>query len=64
MGLQRDCTRILGLEGYRVEPIAWGAEGARSRVRISIERRGIRGYECSGSTPDVARAGYQGADLG
>jgi transposase len=48
MGLQRDCTRILGLEGYRVERIAWGAEGPRSRMRISIERRGIRGYECSG----------------
>jgi transposase len=48
MGLQRDCTRILGLEGYRVERIAWGAEGPRSRMRISIERRGIRSYECSG----------------
>jgi hypothetical protein len=40
MGLQRDCTRMLGLEGYRVAQIAWEAEGPRSRMRISIERAG------------------------
>ena len=48
MGSLRECTRILGLEGYRVEQIAWEAEGSRARLRIWLERRGIRGHECSG----------------
>jgi transposase len=48
MGSLRECTRILGLEGFRVETIAWEAEGPRARVRVRIERSGIRGYECSG----------------
>ena len=48
MGSQRECTRILGLDGYRVERLGWEADGSRTRVRVSIERRGIRGYECSG----------------
>jgi transposase len=46
VGSRRECTRILGLEGFRVEAIEWAAEGPRMRIRI--ERRGIRGYECSG----------------
>ena len=48
MGSRRECTRILGLEGYRVEQLEWEAESSRARIRIWIERRGIRGYQCSG----------------
>jgi transposase len=48
VGSHRECTRILGLEGYRVERLEWEVDGTRTRVRVSIERRGIRGYECSG----------------
>lgn len=48
MGSRRECTRILGLEGYRVERLDWEADGPRARVRIWIERRGIRGYQCAG----------------
>jgi transposase len=33
------------LDGYRVGQIEWAAKGAR--LRIWLERRGIRGYECS-----------------
>jgi transposase len=40
-------TRILGLEGYRVVGWALEGEGVRSRLRLSIERRGSR-RECSG----------------
>ena len=48
MGSRRECTRLLGLEGYRVERFEWDADGAQARVRIWIERRGVRGYACSG----------------
>jgi transposase len=48
VGSQRECTRILGLDGFRVERIEWDGEGARGAVRVHVERRGIRGYECSG----------------
>jgi transposase len=48
MGSQRECTRILDLKEFRVEAIAWDDDAASARVRIRIERRGIRGYECSG----------------
>src|ERR1700674_15205 len=48
MGSPRECTRILGLDGFRVERLEWETDGARTRVRIWIDRRGIRGYECSG----------------
>jgi transposase len=37
-----------GSRGFRVETITWERDGAGARVRICIERRGIRGYECSG----------------
>src|SRR5713101_4501566 len=47
MGSLRECTRILGLDEYRVERLEWEAEGPRARVRIWIERRGSRGYSCS-----------------
>jgi transposase len=48
VGSRRECTRILGLAGYRVEQLDWEADGPRARVLIWIERRGIRGYQCSG----------------
>ena len=48
MGSQRESTRILGLDGYRVERLKWEADRPQARVRIWIERRGIHGYECSG----------------
>lgn len=48
MGSLRECTRILGLDGFRVETIEWEGDGPCARVRIRLERRGIRGYECSG----------------
>ena len=48
MGSPRECTRILGLNGFRVERLEWEMDGARTRVRIWIRRRGIGGYECSG----------------
>ena len=40
-------TKILGLEGYRVVGWALEGEGARSCLRLGIERRGAR-RECSG----------------
>ena len=48
MGSHRECTRILRLEGYRVELFHWHAEGSRAHFWVWLERRGIRGYECSG----------------
>ena len=48
MGSRRECTRILGLNGYRVERLEWETDDPRARVRIWIERRGIRGYHCAG----------------
>lgn len=48
MGSQRECTRILGLDGFRVERIEWESDEPRAPVRIHIERRGIHGCECSG----------------
>lgn len=48
MGSPRECTRVLGLDGFRVERLEWDTDGARTRVLIWIARCGIRGYECSG----------------
>jgi transposase len=48
MGSRRECTWILGLEGFRLQAIEWTGEGPRTQIRIRIERRGVRGYECSG----------------
>jgi transposase len=48
MGSPRECTRILGLDRYRVERLEWEAVGSRTQLRVCLERRGIRGYECSG----------------
>jgi len=48
VGSLHECTRILGLEGFRVNTIEWMTEESRLRIRIGIERRGLRRYECSG----------------
>jgi transposase len=40
--------RILGLDGFRVARVEWERAEVRGSVRIHIERRGIRGSECSG----------------
>ena len=48
MGSPRECTRILGLEGFRVERIEWEGDGLDAGVCVWIERRGIRGFECAG----------------
>jgi zinc-finger of transposase IS204/IS1001/IS1096/IS1165 len=48
MGSPRECTRILDLDGFRVEHIEWEAEGSRAHLWIWLERRGIRGHACSG----------------
>src|SRR5262245_43362788 len=48
MGSRGEWTRILGLEGFRVQTIEWTGDGPSARIWIRIERRGIRGYECSG----------------
>lgn len=63
MGSSRECTRSLGLEGFRVDRIDWGADGPRTRVRIWIERRGVRGPRMFRmSTPDVSRTGERPMD--
>ena len=38
----------ISLEGFRVEAIEWAGNELRAPMRIRIERRGIRGYECYG----------------
>ena len=48
MGSQRNCTWILGLAGFRVVTTESDGEAVDSRVAIRIERRGSRGYGCSG----------------
>ena len=48
MGSQRNCTWILGLAGFRVVTTESDGEAVDSRVTIRIERRGSRGYGCSG----------------
>ena len=48
MGSLRECTRILGLKGYRVERLEWETDHPWARVRIWIERRGMQGYQCAG----------------
>src|SRR2546430_10145418 len=57
MGSWRECTRVLCLEGFRVETITWDGERPSAWVRIAIERRGIRGYECSGCRRRTWRGG-------
>ena len=40
MGSRREFTRILGLEGFRIETIEWAGDGPNARVQIGIERGG------------------------
>ena len=48
MGSQRECTWILGLAGFRVIEMTHESADPDSRLRIRVERRGIRRYACSG----------------
>lgn len=49
VGSHVECTKVLGLGGYRVKAIEWEeTEAAAPRLRLRIERRGLRGYQCSG----------------
>lgn len=48
MGSRVQCTRILGLEGYRVAALRWTDDGDESRLHVSIRRTGVRGYVCAG----------------
>ena len=48
MGSPRECTRILGLDRFRVERVEWEGDTPDAGVCVWIERRGLRGYECSG----------------
>ena len=48
MGSHSECTKILGLEGYRVKEMTFETEEAEPRIRIRIERRGVRRHVCSG----------------
>ena len=42
MGSPRECTRILGLESFRVERVEWEGDTPDASVCVWIERRGIR----------------------
>ena len=48
MGSHAECTRIHGLEGYRVKEVVFDGTEDRPRLPIRIERRWVRGHPCSG----------------
>ncbi len=49
MGSRAEFTKVLGLVGYRVMAVEWDETAAAApRLRLRIERRGLRGYECGG----------------
>jgi transposase len=48
VGSRVECTKVLGLVGYRVKAIEWEETQGAPRLRLRIERRGLRGYQCSG----------------
>jgi len=48
VGSHAECSRILGLGGYRVKEVAFDGTEAQPRLRIQIDRRGVRGHPCSG----------------
>ena len=48
MGSRRECTWILGLPGFRVVRLEREDDTADSRLRLHLERRGIRRYVCGG----------------
>ena len=47
MGSRQEFTRILGLDGFRVETITWDGDGPTARVRIGIEQFLRRDQTCS-----------------
>src|SRR4030095_925136 len=48
VGSPRECTRILGLAGFRVERIEWEDEGPDAGGCGWVGRRGVRGLEWAG----------------
>ena len=64
MGSLRERTRILGLDGYRVERLEWEAEGPRACADLDRTPRDSRLSMFRVSPTDVADPGYQGADVG
>jgi transposase len=48
VGSPRECTWILGWDGFRVVEVMRDSAEPDSRVRVRVERRGIRRYACSG----------------
>jgi transposase len=48
VGSRRDCTWILGLAGFRVVTLDRDGDASDSRLRMRVERRGVRRYACSG----------------
>lgn len=59
MGSPRECTRILGLEGFRVETIEWDADEPPHSARIRIKRPPWNGV-CTTripASPSCARTG-------
>jgi hypothetical protein len=43
VGSLRECSRILGLDGYRIKELEWETAGTGARLLISLERPGVRG---------------------
>lgn len=48
MGSLRECTWILGLDGFRVVEMTKESAAPDSRLHVHVERRGMRRYRCSG----------------
>jgi transposase len=48
VGSLADCTRILGLGGFRVSRVELGGDDPEVALRVHLERRGARRYPCSG----------------
>jgi len=46
VGSRRDCTWILGLSGFRVVSVESEGDTAEGRLRLHLERRGVRRYAC------------------
>ena len=63
MGSPRECTRILGLEGFRVEQVDWEGATPGAGVCVWIQRRGIRGATTARAVDDgrgaCAITGYE-----
>ena len=55
MGSHRECTRILGLDGYRITSMDLKTDRGATRLWIDIEHRGIQRYRCSGCNGRTGR---------